>query len=108
MEKSQRLEIESRLTKMEAINESNYLSVGDSFTGFYYDPPKVGETFVFFCDGLHKIGNRFSSGPFSTSTVMEIVDEFSFKTKNTLYYLIDKSKERDQKIEELLQQKHTI
>lgn len=101
--------IESKLTKMEVINQSDYISVGDTFVGYYYDPPKIGDSFVFFCEGLLKDGkNHFSAGPFHTSTVMEIIDKYSFKTRNTLYYLIDKSSERDIKLEELLKQKDTI
>jgi hypothetical protein len=100
MEKLKELGIESRLTKIEVINQSNYLSVGDSISGFYFEPPEVGYSFVFFCD--------HGNGPFKTSTVMEIIDQYSFKTRNTLYYLIDKVNDRDIKIEELLKQKDTI
>lgn len=101
--------IKARLTKMEVINESKYLSVGDTFIGYYYDPPEVGNSFVFFCEGLLKDGkNKFSSGPFQTSTVMEIIDRYSFKTRNTIYYLVDKVNDRDIKIEELLNEKDTL
>lgn len=101
--------IEAKLTKIKVINQSDYMSVGSTFVGYYYDTPKVGDSFVFFCEGLIEDGkNHFSAGPFQTSTVMEIIDGYSFKTRNTIYYLIDKVRDRDIKIEELLKQKDTI
>lgn len=101
--------VHARLTKMEVLNESKYLSVGDSFSGHYFEPPQVGYSFVFFCESYHS-GDKehFSAGPFQTSTVMEIIDKYSFKTRNTIYYLVDKVNDRDIKIEELLNEKDTI
>jgi hypothetical protein len=94
---------EAKLIKMKALKESNYLSVGDAFTGYYFEKPEVGYSFVFYCQSLIKgDSERFSAGPFQTSTIEEIIDECSFRTKNSIYHLLDKSTERNIIIEDLL------
>ena len=111
MVKSQNPKISTggRLTKLQSINQSKFVEIGDSFTGYYYDKPEVGYAFVFFCESFVKDGEtRFSAGPFQTSLVKEIIDDFTFKTKNSIYHLIDKINFRNHQIGEILNEKDTV
>jgi hypothetical protein len=90
--------IEAKLIKKNALKDSPAIEVGETLVGHYFDKPKVGESFLFFGSN-----NRDGFGrPFQTTSVTKIIDEFTFETKNSVYYLIDKVKERDIKIEDIL------
>ena len=94
--------IEGKLMKKKALKDSPAIEVGETFIGHYFDKPEIGESFLFFgSSNRDKLGNPFS-GPFKTTSVTKIIDEFTFETKNSVYYLIDKSRERDIKIEDIL------
>jgi len=88
--------LEGKLIKMKSIRDSKAIEVGDSFFGHYFNKPTVGEGFIFF--PTNKLGL-----PFQTSIVTKIVDEFTFETKNSVYYLIDKVTDRNIKIDHLIQ-----
>jgi hypothetical protein len=95
--------IEGKLMKRKALKDSPAIEVGETFIGYYFDKPKIGESFLFFISS--KSLNSFRAnkfGPFQTTTVTKIIDEFTFETKNSVYYLIDKARERDIKIEDIL------
>ena len=87
--------LEGKLLKMKSLKDSTAIEVGESFVGHYFDKPTLGEGFIFF--PTDRLGI-----PFQTSTVKKIIDEFTFETKNSVYYLIDKVRERDFKIQDLL------
>jgi hypothetical protein len=80
------------------LKDSPAIEVGETFIGYYFDKPKIGNSFYFF--GLSNGDKR--GRPFQTTKVTKIVDEFTFETKNSVYYLIDKARERDIKIEDIL------
>jgi hypothetical protein len=95
--------IEAKLMKKRALKDSPAIEVGETFIGYYFDKPKIGKSFLFFISS--KSLNSFRAnkfGPFQTTSVTKIIDEFTFETRNSVYYLIDKSKERDIKIEDIL------
>ena len=71
-------------------------SVSRKISRYYFDKPEIGRSFLFLSnrDGFRK--------PFQTTKVKKIIDEFTFETINSVYYLIDKERERDIKIEDIL------
>ena len=87
--------LEGKLIKMKVLKDSPAIEVGGTFVGHYFHKPTPGEGFIFFPSD--RLGM-----PFQTSTVKKIIDEFTFETKNSVYYLIDKARERDFKIEDIL------
>jgi hypothetical protein len=62
---------------------------GDSYVGKYDDPPRVGLSFT--------LGN----GSWSTSPVVNIVDDNIIITKNSIYAIHDISKMRHRKLKDL-------
>lgn len=95
----------AKLMKKKSLKDSPYIEVGETFIGYYFDKPEIGKSFSFF----GSIEKTFTGGldraitfPFRTSTVTKIIDEFTFETINSVYYLIDKDRERDIKIEDIL------
>lgn len=93
--------IKGKLMKMKVLKDSPAVQVGETFIGHYYNKPTLNEGFIFF-------PNDRLGVPFQTSTVKKIIDEFTFETKNSVYYLIDKVKERDLKIDDILNEKGLI
>jgi hypothetical protein len=98
--------IEAKLMKKKALKDSPAIEVGETFIGHYFDKPEIGESFYFFSTSTstQKAFWHARNGivPFQTTKVIKIIDEFTFETKNSVYYLIDKSRERDIKIEDIL------
>jgi hypothetical protein len=87
--------IKSKLIKIKHV--SKYFSeseinikVNDEFIGQFESWPIVGWGFVF----------HDYYGPIITTEVLEIIDDRTFKTKNSIYIIIT---ERDENIENLLQ-----
>jgi hypothetical protein len=87
--------IEGKLMKMKALKDSPAVQVGETFIGYYFNRPSINEGFIFFPSDRLGV-------PFQTTLVTKIIDEFTFETKNSVYYLIDKVRERDIKIEDIL------
>lgn len=87
--------MDGKLIKMKVLKDSPAIQVGETLVGHYFNKPKLGEGFIFFPS--ERLGV-----PFQTSTVKKIIDEYTFETKNSVYYLIDKVKEREIKIEDIL------
>lgn len=73
------------------------IKVGDTFIGQFEIWPIVGKQFIFF-----RFGDTYHDyyGPIITTEVLEIVDDRTFKTKNSIYNIVT---ERDENIENLLQ-----
>ena len=90
--------IEAKLMKKKALKDSPAIEVGETFIGHYFDKPEIGKSFLFF----GSINRDGFGRPFQTTSVTNIIDEFTFETKNSVYYLIDKVRERDIKIEDIL------
>ena len=88
--------IEAKLIKKKALKDSPSIEVGETIIGHYFNKPEIGRSFLFLSnrDGFRK--------PFQTTKVKKIIDEFTFETINSVYYLIDKERERDKKIEDIL------
>ena len=95
------------LEKTEILKESRAVNVGDRFYGYYYDLPEPGKIFIFFIVSDSNRG-KVISRPFSTSKVVKIEDEFTFKTRNSVYKLIPKEKMRDINIDLIINEKDTI
>ena len=87
--------MEGKLIKMKILKDSPAIKVGETLFGHYFHKPTPGEGFIFF-------PSERAGVPFQTSTVKKIIDEYTFETKNSVYYLIDKVKEREIKIEDIL------
>ena len=94
--------IKSKLIKIKHV--SKYFSeseinikVDDEFIGQFESWPIVGRKFVFF-----RFGDESHDyyGPIITTEVLEIIDDRTFKTKNSIYIIIT---ERDENIEKILQ-----
>lgn len=68
------MSIKIKVTKLEERSDAKYpnkISIGREFYGYLVEKPIVG--------------SRFNVGSLSTSTVQEIIDEFTFKTYNSVY-----------------------
>lgn len=98
--------IEAKLMKKKALKDSPAIEVGESFIGHYFDKPEIGRSFIFFNTEISTQKAfwhaRHGVVPFQTTKVTKIIDEFTFETTNSVYYLIDKARERDIKIEDIL------
>jgi len=94
------------LEKTEILKESRAINVGDRFYGYYYDSPQVGQHFNFFIMSDSKLG-KIIPMPFSTSKVVKIQDECTFRTRNSVYKLISKEKMREINIETILNEKES-
>ena len=98
--------IEGKLMKKKSLKDSPAIEVGETFIGHYFHKPKIGNSFYFFSTSTstQKAFWHARNGivPFQTTSVTKIIDEFTFETKNSVYYLIDKARERDIKIEDIL------
>ena len=98
--------IEGKLMKKKVLKDSPAIEVGETFIGHYYEKPEIGNSFYFFSTSTstQKAFWHARNGivPFQTTAVTKIIDEFTFETKNSVYYLIDKVRDRDIKIEDIL------
>jgi hypothetical protein len=73
------------------------IKTDDVFIGQFENWPIVGREFVFF-----RFGDEFHDyyGPIITTEVLEVIDNRTFKTKNSIYNIVT---ERDENIEKILQ-----
>lgn len=94
------------IEKTQILKESRSVNVGDKFYGYYYDEPEVGQRFNFFIITEILAGKRLPR-PFSTTKVVKIEDEFTFRTTNSVYKLISKEKLRDINIDLIVNEKDT-
>ena len=94
------------IEKTEILKESRAINVGDRFYGYYYDEPEVGQRFNFFII-TEIFAGKMLPRPFSTTKVVKIEDEFTFRTTNSVYKLISKEKLRDINIDLIVNEKDT-
>jgi len=94
------------LEKTEILKESRAVNVGDRFYGYYYDVPEVGQRFNFFIITEILVGKMLPR-PFTTSKVVKIEDEFTFRTTNSVYKLISKEQLRNINIDLIVNEKDT-
>ena len=94
------------LEKTTTLFESPAVNEGDRFYGYYYNEPKVGESFRFFIMSENNRA-RIIPSPFSTSKIASIEDEFTFRTRNSVYKLISKEQMRDITIDSIINEKDT-
>lgn len=85
-----------KLVKIQNISNIPYpfINNGDEVIGVYHSPIKIGYRFVLYDDQDYVL--------ISTSIVEEIIDEKTFKTKNSIYRLVSIVEERDEKIDILI------
>lgn len=93
----------AKITKIESINADGYENIkeGDEFSSIFYEWPKVGDNFIFH-EQLSKNGISTMLSPTVTTTVVEIIDDVTFKTKNSIYRIYTRDQEREDKINNIL------
>jgi hypothetical protein len=98
------LKIFAKITKVKDIREEysklsgrirvpSSIQEGDSFNSYYYNEPIVGESFIFW---------SLIYGAITTTEVTEIINERTFRTKNSIYTIYKLEDERDDKINNIL------
>lgn len=91
--------IKSKLIKLKSVSDLSedkiYVKEGQIIIGEFMLWPKIGDSFTFF----RPHGQRFSERlPLHTSMVEEILDDRTFKTKNSIYKIVTLDDEREEKI----------
>lgn len=89
----------SKLIKIESFQEDQSLlniRRGDILEGYFIVWPVVGYNFYLLTD---KCGG---GGSIATTTVTEIINDRTFKTKNSIYKIVTLEDERDEKIKIIL------
>lgn len=69
---------------------------GQHFNAFFTKWPEIGKNFIFY-DEKYKFGV-----PITTTTVLEIIDEKTFRTKNSIYTIYTIEQQRVDKIDNIL------
>lgn len=91
--------IKSKLIKLESISDLSedkvYVKEGQVIQGEFNTWPVVGNSFTFFRPNGERFSERF---PIHTSTVMELIDNRTFKTRNSVYKIVTLEDEREDKI----------
>jgi hypothetical protein len=91
--------IKAKLIKLESISnlpdEKIYVKDGQIVNGVFDNWPSVGTSFVFSRPDGRTLSQTL---PIITSTVEEIIDERTFKTKNSIYKIVTQEDEREEKI----------
>jgi len=96
MEKS--LKTIAKITKQKDLNGNKMASIveGRQFNAYFFEWPKLGSSFLFF-----DMDYRYSV-PVNTTEVVEIIDEKTFKTRNSIYTIYTIEQEREDKINNIL------
>lgn len=90
------------ITKTKDLRNSPFASIleGQKFTAFFNDWPKVGNSFWFYEYWI--VNGSMISSPVATTEVIEIIDNRTFKTKNSIYSIYTIEDEREDKINNIL------
>lgn len=95
------MKIESKLIKIESFQPNMkilYVNKGDVLEGYYLEDPLIGQCFCF-----RTVSNRLSGNrDIMTTEVVDIIDDRTFKTKNSIYKIVTIQDEREEKIKILL------
>lgn len=86
----------AKLKKIKSHNISERYQDGHLFIGWFYTRPNIGSRFYF------TINNDSDGSLVSTSTVVEIIDQNTFRTENSTYHLITIEEEREEKINTII------
>ena len=91
--------VKAKLIKAQSLQtkeEQHYITVkeGDIIDGFFLNWPLVGTSFRIY----KNIDNIASPIPIITTEVKEIIDDRTFRTKNSIYKIVTLEDERDNKI----------
>ncbi len=97
--------IKSKLIKLESISDlpedKIYVKEGDILNGVFEKWPEVGKNFVFI---IRPELSRFSGKlPINTSVVEELIDDRTFRTRNSIYKIVTLDDEREDKIKIILE-----
>jgi hypothetical protein len=95
--------IKSKLIKIDNSKSSTFsekemkVKVGDLFNGYFENWPEVEQSFIFYNLPI-KLTNQLM-----TSRVVEIIDDRTFRTMNSIYKIVTVEDERDEKIKIILE-----
>jgi hypothetical protein len=97
--------IEAKVIKVKNISDRDekemWIQTGDTFYGKITKWPEIGESFYLFENG-NSIDSRYDVS-LRTTPVTEIINDREFKTLNSIYKIITKSDERDERIKTILE-----
>lgn len=98
------IKIKSKLIKLDSLQSLNerpfiYVKTGDVLIGYFRDWPVIGDQFCF----IEKDSSSRLPRPLYTTIVSELIDNRTFKTKNSIYKIVTMDDERDEKIKIILQ-----
>lgn len=95
--------IKAKVVKLQSIsNKIGYIDVGDEFVGFFLENPKVGNFFTLYDENSEKFSDFIQ---LRTTEIKEIIDDRTFKTRNSIYKITTLSDERDDKLNSILDEK---
>lgn len=85
-----------KLKSLQSLTEQERIFVkeGDIIEGNFNDWPKIGQSFTIF----KSPGKNLFSFPVFTTEVQEIIDDRTFRTRNSIYKIITIEDERENKI----------
>jgi len=85
-----------KLTRVRTVSDRKnpYFDDGRVFVGYFTESPQIGRGFTFW---------QKNDIPIYTTVVVEIIDNFTFRTENTIYHLITVEEERDLKIKNIIE-----
>lgn len=76
-----------------------HVKKGDILDGYFYKWPVVGDSFVIYtCTPDHIYNSPAPVNPVYTTIVKEIIDDRTFRTKNSIYKIVTLEDERNEKI----------
>lgn len=94
----QLIKYKALITKTKDLNGSKMASIqeGQNFNAWFTRWPEIGKSFIFY-----DISYKFSA-PIHTTEVLEIIDEKTFRTKNSIYTIYTIEQQREDKILNIL------
>ena len=93
------LKYKALITKQKDLKGHNFSQIeeGRQFNAIFFDWPEVGKSFVFYDTNRY----RFST-PIHTTEVLELIDERTIRTKNSIYTILTIEQQREDKIDTIL------
>lgn len=93
------MKVIAKLIKVKSFNSFSVTPIDTVFEGYFYEWPCLEKSFSF----LHLYDNiEMKFKPLFTTIVNEIIDNRTFKTKNSIYKIVTIGDERDKKIKNIL------